>query len=63
MFASMFGRSKVVEQLKSRGASLKRCNRLGISASLMVCLSPWIQRLFHRRQPRPVNSTLEPQLL
>jgi ankyrin repeat protein len=32
MFAAMFGRTRVVEQLKAHGASLKRRNRLGISA-------------------------------
>ncbi len=32
MFAAMFGRSKVVEQLKAHGASLQQRNRFGISA-------------------------------
>jgi ankyrin repeat protein len=63
MFASLFGRSKVVEHLKSHGASLKSRNRLGITANFMVRLSPLIRRLFHRRQPQPSNSVLEPQLL
>jgi hypothetical protein len=32
----MFGRSKIVEQLKARGASLQQRNRFGISAKWMV---------------------------
>ena len=39
MFASMFGRSKVVEQLKAHGASLQQRNRLGISTKWMVGIS------------------------
>jgi ankyrin repeat protein len=52
MFASVFGRTKVVEQLKGRGASLRRRNRLGLSAKLLVRLSPFMNRLFRRRQPQ-----------
>ena len=48
MFTAMFGRVKVVAQLQAHGASLKRRNRLGISASFMVCVSRWIARLFPR---------------
>ena len=46
MFAAMFGRGKVVEQLKARGASLQHRNRLGLSASFMIRVSRWIARLF-----------------
>ena len=46
MFASVFGRTKVVEQLQGRGASLRRRNRLGLSAKLLVRLSPLMNRLF-----------------
>jgi hypothetical protein len=48
MFAAMFGRVQVVEQLKARGASLQRRNCLGISASLRVLVSRWIARLLPR---------------
>ena len=44
MFASLFGRIKVVEQLQAAGASLKRRNRLGISAHLMVRLARFIRK-------------------
>jgi hypothetical protein len=50
MFAAMFGRSQVVAQLQAHGASLQRRNRLGISASFMVRVSRWIERLFQRLQ-------------
>jgi hypothetical protein len=63
MFAAMFGRVKVVAQLQAHGASLQRRNRLGISASLMVRLSLWMTRLFHRGRPRPGKSVPEPGLL
>ncbi|MDB6110820.1 MAG: ankyrin [Pedosphaera sp.] len=52
MFASVFGRTKVVEQLKVHGASLRSRNRLGLSANLLVRLSPVMNRLFRRRQPQ-----------
>ncbi len=44
MFASLFGRIQVVEQLQAAGASLKRRNRLGISAHLMVRLARFIRK-------------------
>ncbi len=50
MFAAMFGRSQVVAQLQAHGASLQRRNRLGISASFMVRVLRWIERLFQRLQ-------------
>ena len=46
MFAAMFGRGQVVEQLKARGASLQRRNRLGLSAGFIVRVSRWMARLF-----------------
>jgi ankyrin repeat protein len=46
MFAAMFGRGQVVAQLQAHGASLRRRNRLGLSASFMVRVSGWIARLF-----------------
>ena len=54
MFAAMFGRTRVVEQLRSRGASLTRRNRLGISARLIVSVSRLLARLFRKTQPHPV---------
>jgi hypothetical protein len=45
MFAAMFGRARVVEQLRSHGSSLKRRNRLGISARMMVGVSRLLTRL------------------
>ncbi len=53
MFAAMFGRAQVVEQLRSHGASLKRRNRLGICARVMVAISRLVARLCRRRQTHP----------
>ncbi|MGO8930767.1 MAG: ankyrin repeat domain-containing protein [Limisphaerales bacterium] len=50
MFAAMFGRTRVVEQMKAHGASLKGRNHLGISARLMVSASQFFPRLFRRNQ-------------
>ena len=47
MFAAMFGRTKVVELLQREGASLRRRNRLGFSANLMV---RWSRGLAYLRQ-------------
>jgi ankyrin repeat protein len=55
MFAAMFGRSKVVERLKAGGASLRRRSRLGLAASFMVRVSPWIARLFGKTRFQPNN--------
>jgi hypothetical protein len=63
MFAAMFGRVKVVAQLQAHGASLRSRNRFGISASLMVRLSLWINRRFHRQRPQPGHPVPEPRLL
>src|SRR6266853_1671790 len=49
MFAAMFGRSQVVQQLKARGASLQRRNRLGISARFMMLLVRPISLIFGRK--------------
>jgi ankyrin repeat protein len=49
MFASMFGRIGVVEQLQALGASLVRRNRMGISARLMLRLARPIHRIFGRK--------------
>jgi len=43
-FAAMFGRSRMVELLQARGASLRRRNRLGLSARWMVRLSRFFGR-------------------
>jgi hypothetical protein len=48
MFAAIFGRTKVVEQLEAEGASLRRRNRLGLSTSFMVRISRWVARWFPR---------------
>jgi hypothetical protein len=53
MFAAMFGRTRVVEQLRARGASLKCRNRLGISARLMVSASRFLARPFRKTQLHP----------
>ena len=53
MFAAMFGRTRVVEQLQAHGASLRRRNRLGISARRMVRISHWVGRLLRRPGLRP----------
>jgi len=45
MFAALFGRRKVIEQLKAHRASLEHRNCLGVSAGLMVRLSLRIGRL------------------
>ena len=45
MFAALFGRHKVVEHLKARGASLEHRNRFGFSAGLLVRLCLRIGRL------------------
>jgi ankyrin repeat protein len=52
MFASMFGRSKVVEQLKAHGASLQQRNRLGISTKWMVGISWFTARILGEQQPQ-----------
>jgi uncharacterized protein len=49
MFASMFGRIKVVGQLQAHGASLARRNRLGISARFMMHLAQPINLIFGRK--------------
>src|ERR1700676_2412924 len=51
MFAAMFGRTKVVEQLKRQGASLKRRNCMGVSAGWMVRLSQFFSWPFRRCSP------------
>jgi hypothetical protein len=56
MFAAMFGRSKVVEQLKARGASLQHHNRLGLSAGFMVRISRWMARLFQKPRCQTHNA-------
>ena len=48
MFTAMFGRGKVVEQLRARGASLQQRNRLDLSAGFMVRVSRWMARLFQK---------------
>jgi hypothetical protein len=53
MFAAMFGRSKVVEQLKAHGASLQQRNRLGISAKRMMGIAQFVARIFRKPQPQP----------
>ena len=53
MFAALFGRSRVVEQLQTWGASVRRRNCLGHSARLMVHVSRWMTRRFGRRNPHP----------
>ncbi|HTA30149.1 MAG TPA: ankyrin repeat domain-containing protein [Candidatus Cybelea sp.] len=55
MFAAMFGRSKVVERLKARGAALQRRSRLGLPASFMVRVSPWIAHLLGKTRFQPNN--------
>jgi hypothetical protein len=50
----MFGRARVVEQLRSPGASLKCRNRLGISAWLMLSVSRLFTRLLRKPYPHPV---------
>jgi len=49
MFASLFGRTRVVELLKAHGAALNRRNRFGISANLMVKALTFGNRVFGRR--------------
>jgi ankyrin repeat protein len=49
MFAAMFGRIKVAEQLKEHGASLNRRNRLGISARSLMRLTRPINLIFGRK--------------
>jgi hypothetical protein len=51
MFAATFGRTRVVTQLQARGASLKRRNWLGVSASFLVRISQWPARLLQRFGP------------
>jgi ankyrin repeat protein len=51
IFAAMFGRAKVVEQLKAHGTSLQQRNRLGISAKWMVWISRCLSRRFRCHQP------------
>ncbi len=51
MFASLFGWSKVGEQLQAHVASLQRRNRLGISARWMVRLSGLMRWLTLRVRP------------
>ncbi len=55
MFAAMFGRSKVVEQLKAHGASLQQRNRLSISAKWMVGIAQFVARIFRKPQPQPAQ--------
>jgi ankyrin repeat protein len=50
MFAAMFGRYEVARRLQDHGASLKRRNRLGLTAGFMVGLSHGIARLFRRHR-------------
>jgi ankyrin repeat protein len=49
MFASMFGRTGMVGQLKARGALLTHRNRLGISARLMTWLARPISLVLRRK--------------
>jgi hypothetical protein len=51
MFAAMFGRTRVVEQLQAHGASLQRRNRLGLSANFLARLSRGFARLFRASLP------------
>jgi hypothetical protein len=55
MFAAMFERSKVVEQLKTPGASLQPWNRLGVSAEWMVGIAQFAARIFRKPQPQPAQ--------
>jgi len=55
MFAAMFGRNQVVEQLKARGASLQRRNRLGISARFMTRLARPISLILGRKAIPPIR--------
>jgi len=52
MFAAMFGRGKVVEQLTARGASREQRNRLGMSAGFVIRVSEWLARLFQKGRPK-----------
>lgn len=54
MFAAMFGRTRVVEQLRAHGDSFRRRNRLGLSANLMVRLSQFLTGLFGGKGLQPV---------
>ncbi|MGA2870576.1 MAG: hypothetical protein ABSF34_15620, partial [Verrucomicrobiota bacterium] len=63
MFASMFGRTRVVEQLQAHGASLKRRNRFGVSAKWMVRLSHFWGRIFRHHQIKGHSATTSPQSL
>ncbi len=49
MFASLFGRMNVVDQLQTAGASLKRRNRLGIPAHLMVRFARFVRGLSFKK--------------
>jgi ankyrin repeat protein len=52
MFVAMFGRFKVVEQLKAHGASLRQRNRLGISTKWMVGIFWFTARILGKHQPQ-----------
>jgi len=55
MFAAMFGRSKVVEQLEAHGASLQQRNCFGISAKWMVGIAQFVARIFANLNRNPAN--------
>jgi hypothetical protein len=55
MFAAMFGRAKVIDQLKAHGASLQQRNRLGISAQRMLGIFRFISRIFRKHQTQPAR--------
>jgi hypothetical protein len=50
MLASYNGNPETGRMLLAHGASLRRHNLMGLSASFMVRVSRWIPRLFPRSQ-------------
>jgi hypothetical protein len=54
VFASMFGRTKIVEQLKAHGASSTRRN-LGIFARIAMCLAWLIRQIPAEKQTITTN--------